>query len=166
MILDSAKLGCPNFALSKTFSFGDVNMVAVLFLSSLYCPLSTACLPFRFLAFPLFTYLRHPVLMFRRFRLPLIPYMFRRFTARFSPLAYRSAFPLSVYLRFSTHVILFYCSNAFASFPLHRPIQWRDIWAYALIRETTLSFQVYPVTFYSTIPSAACHCFPCIVLEG
>lgn len=51
-------------------------------------------------------------------------------------------------------------------FPFHRPIQWRDVWAYFFFRETTLSFQVYPVTFYSTIPSAACHCFPCIVLEG
>lgn len=38
----------------------------------------------------------------------------------------------TVQKRFPTCVILFQCSDAFAFFPLYRPIQWRNIWAYSL----------------------------------
>lgn len=153
MVLDSAKFGHPSFALSKTFvDVNDVNTVASLLPAfpafPLFCLLTSFCF-----TVPMFSASRS----FHIYSVALLPAF---------PACLPLRFPLSVYLRFATCVILFQCSDAFASFPLHRPIQWRDVWAYFFLQETTLSFQVYPVTFYSTVPSAACHCFPCTVLQG
>lgn len=131
--------------------FGDVNMVVIFTSRFPYFPafylLVSSCFTVRILSVAAYSI--------------YISSLYCSLSAAFLPFR----FPLSVYLRFSTYVILFYCSDAFASFPLHRPIQWRDVWAYFFLRETTLSFQVYPVTFYSTVPSAACHCFPCTVSQ-